>query len=485
MVMAARPGPGEMWKPEEIPRLFGTDGIRMVVGREMSPEFIAEVASALATYLDGHGDVLVARDFRISSEAMARILSGALMMHGVNVREMGPMPTPCLQFNIRALRASMGITVTASHNPNEFNGIKFTGPEGIEIPRSAEEMIERTVYRKEFGEGSWDRVGDIRLDGQGVDRYVDSILCLAGIPEIRAWNPLVVLDPGNGTSAVTSPGMLRRLGCRVITLNASPDGHFPGRPSEPTKENLWALSKAVVEFGAQLGIAHDGDSDRVAFVDEKGNYLPGEATLALFAQRRLEEHPGATVVTSITSSSVVDEVVRAAGGKLHVTRSGSLPVAEGVRGKNAVFGGEENGGYYWPEHQVARDGPMSSAKMIGLLATTKRPLSELFDLLPKFSVLKTKVALPKAERAPVMAKVREALADGASRLVTVDGVKAFFPDGWILIRPSGTEPICRIYAESTRPAAAQILLDGGLAVVASARSALTGTASTEMSGSLD
>jgi phosphomannomutase/phosphoglucomutase len=453
----------------ETPRLFGTDGIRRIVGAEMTPPFVAELASALGTYLEGRGEVLVARDFRVSSEAMTRIFAGGLMMHGVNVRDMGPMPTPCLQYNIQALGARMGVTITASHNPNEFNGIKFTGPEGIEISRDDEQQIERSIHLRRFNEGSWDSVGDLRTDGEGVDRYVRSILRHTANDRVRSWNPLIVLDAGNGTSAVTSPALLRQLGCRVITLNASPDGHFPGRPSEPTEENLWALRKAVVEFGASLGVAHDGDSDRVAFVDEKGRYVPGEATMALFAQERLRDRTGRTVVTSVTSSSVVEDVVRAEGGELKITRSGSRPVAEGMRAHSAVFGGEENGGYYWPEHQVARDGPMSSAQMISLLARSIRPLSALVDDLPQYSVIKTKIPLPTAEAPAVMESVREILLAEADRLLTLDGVKAYFPSGWILIRPSGTEPICRVYAESRTRTAAQKLVDRGLEVLQRAK----------------
>ncbi len=469
MTMAPPIPRGADLPPEEPPQLFGTDGIRMIVGQDMTPGFVSDVASALGTYLGGQGEVLLARDFRVSSEAMTRILSGGLLMHGIDVRDMGPMPTPCLQFNVLALRARMGLTVTASHNPNEFNGIKFTGPEGLEIPREVEQVIERSIHEQAFRTQTWDRIGDLRVDGEGIDRYVRSILHHAASARVRAWNPLVVLDSGNGTSAVTSPALLRRLGCRVITLNASPDGHFPGRPSEPTEENLWALRKAVVEFGAHLGVAHDGDSDRVAFVDEKGRFIPGEATMALFARQRLQAMRGRAVVTSITSSSVVEDVVRAEGGQFAVTRSGSLAVAEGVRTHRAAFGGEENGGYYWPEHQVARDGPMSSAEMLSLLADAGRPLSELVDELPRYTVLKTKVPLAKPDRQPLMAKVRELLEVGAERLVTIDGVKGFYPEGWILVRPSGTEPICRVYAESRQPAKAANLLDRGLGILEQAR----------------
>jgi len=450
---------------DDPPRLFGTDGIRMVVGRELTPSFVTEVAAAVGTYLEGSGEVLIARDFRTSSEAMARILGGTLLLEGVDVCELGSMPTPCLQYNIRALGAQMGLTVTASHNPTEFNGIKVTGPEGMEIPRDVEQIVERAIAHRAFLPSSWERVGRLRADGRGIDRYLDSIESRIDAAATRAAGLPVVLDPGNGTSAVTSPRLLREIGTRLITLNSNPDGHFPGRPSEPTEENLWALSRAVQAFSASLGVAHDGDSDRVAFVDEQGTYVPGDVTLALFAQMQLREHPGGTVVTSVTSSTLVDDVVRAEGGRLEITRSGSLPVARRICDTHAIFGGEENGGYYWPTHQIARDGPMSSAKMVELLTRTGRPLSELVAELPRYHVAKTKVPLPAAFKAAVVERVRDDLEREADRLVTLDGVKAFYPDGWLLVRPSGTEPLCRIYGEARTREPAQARMQHGVELV--------------------
>jgi phosphomannomutase/phosphoglucomutase len=464
MATAAAPRTSEFESPN-APRLFGTDGIRQVVGEEMTPVFVAEVGSALGTYLHGSGEVLIARDFRTSSEAMSRILAGTLLMKGVNVRDMGTMPTPCLQFNIRALGATMGLTVTASHNPNEFNGIKFTGPQGIELPRESEQAMEWAIHRHEYAPGTWDRVGSLRADPDGIDRYVSSILHHTDVPIVRAARPRVVLDPGNGTSAVTSPRLLRELGCQLITLNANPDGYFPGRPSEPNEENLWALRKTVVDVGAAIGIAHDGDSDRVAFIDEKGQFLPGDIAMAVLARERLRQRPGGTVVTSVTSSTLIEDVVEAGAGILEVTRSGSLPVAQRILEREAVFGGEENGGYYWPEHQVARDGPMSSTKMIELLVRSRRPLSELVATLPRYYLSKTKVPLVRPFRDRVLARVHERLEQEADRLVTLDGQKAYYPDGWLLVRPSGTEPICRIFAEGRSAERAKELMAHGVEMV--------------------
>ncbi|MGA8091175.1 MAG: phosphoglucosamine mutase [Thermoplasmata archaeon] len=452
----------------EPPRLFGTDGIRMVVGPDLTPDLVLDVAAAVAQFLDGQGPVLIGQDFRTTSPGIARILAGTLSMYGVAVVELGPMPTPCLQFNVRALGARLSLMVTASHNPTEFNGIKFTGPDGTELTRQEEMRIERLIADRRFPPVDWQRARKPAEDSQGVRRYADSILAHSDRPAIARKRPKVILDPGNGTSAIVSPELLRELGCRVSTLHAQPDGFFPGRPSDPTETNLGDLRNAVQHSGADLGIAHDGDSDRVAFVDEQGRFVPGEVTLALFAQYVLREHPGSTIVTSVTSSSCVKDVVEAAQGRLVITRSGSLPVALGILEHSAKFGGEENGGYYWPEHQVTRDGPMSSAKMVEILARTEEPLSHLVDALPRYTVLKLNVPLAKEFRSATVREVTRTLASEGAETMTLDGVKAFFADGWILVRPSGTEPVCRVFAESRDPARARELLDLGRRLVENA-----------------
>jgi phosphomannomutase / phosphoglucomutase len=447
--------------------LFGTDGIRKVVGDDLTPVFIARVISAYSEWINGRGPVVVAHDYRTSSDGLARICAGTLQMNGVDVVEAGVMPTPCLQFNVPALRARAGLMVTASHNPTEFNGIKFSGPEGLEIPPDAEHQIEAAFREGRHRFANWEGMGRIETDPGGVDRYLRSIESNVDRAGIRKAGIRVVLDCGNGTSAVTSPALLHGgLGCQLTTLNANPDGAFSGHPSEPTAENLEHLQRMVPATGAALGIAHDGDSDRVAFVDELGRYLPGEIALALFARHMLRQNPGATIVTSITSSSAVAEVVAAEGGKLVVTRSGSLPVAEGVAMHHAAFGGEENGHFYWPRHQNAPDGPMSSAKLVELVVREGRPLSMLVSDLPAYAVIKKSVPLPPNVRDTVMEQAAQVLGREARRTVTIDGVKAFFEEGWLMVRPSGTEPICRVFSESKDRESAVRLNRRGVELVA-------------------
>ncbi|MCI4346094.1 MAG: phosphoglucosamine mutase [Thermoplasmata archaeon] len=455
-----------MSEPASTP-LFGTDGIRGIVGELYTPQFASDIGSAFATFLSGSGQVLIGRDFRFTSPGISRILAGTLQMHGFDPIDLGPMPTPCLQFNVRALGARAGLMVTASHNPVEFNGIKFCSETGLEFPPEAEHEIERHYRARSFAPVVWNRTGTPRRDEMGLDRYVRSILSHVDRSAIARAGARVVLDCGNGTSAVSSPPLFRTLGAKLVTLNANPDGAFPGRPSEPSDENLPDLKRTVVQTGSSVGVAHDGDSDRIAFVDEKGVYVPGEVSLALFARYVIAREPGATIVTSVTSSSCIADVVAADGGRLVVTRSGSLPVAVGVEQEKGAFGGEENGHYYWPAHQNAPDGPMSSAVMLELLARSDRPLSEHVAELPKYTVVKTKFATPQELKQVVVDAARREFAASAERIVTLDGVKAFFPEGWILVRPSGTEPLVRVFAESRTAEVAQRLADRGVSVVRS------------------
>jgi phosphomannomutase / phosphoglucomutase len=458
-----------------IERLFGTDGIRGVVGVLYTPSFVAEIAAAYGTWLRPPGKVAVAWDFRTTSRGIASILAGTLQMIGFDVVELGVMPTPCSQFNVKALSARGGLMVTASHNPPEFNGIKFTGPDGLEIPPGAETAIEGIYRDHAFLTPRWEAAGSIQPDTAGVDRYLGSIEKNADREAIAKSHPLVVVDAGNGTASTTVPRLVRDLGCQVRTLNANPDGAFPGRKSEPIEANLSDLRRAVVDLGADVGMAFDGDSDRVGLVDSKGHYLTGDVVLGLCARYLLRTRPGSTVVTSVTSSSLVGDVVEREGGKLVVTRSGSLAVALGVAEHHAILGGEENGHYYWPAHQNAPDGPMSAAMVLEMLAKEDRPLAELAAELPAYFLVKESVPVPGRVKALVLGEVREALGREAARIETLDGVKAFFPDGWVLVRPSGTEPLFRVFSESRTASRARSLASRGrelveLALSGSARS---------------
>ena len=446
-------------------RLFGTNGIREVVGEKLTASFVTRVATAIASVTPPGRPVAVGWDGRTSSPAFARIVSATLAVSGHDVIELGLLPTPAIQYNVPRLGAQLAVIVTASHNPPEFNGLKCIAADGLEVTRATEEAIEAAVESDRAATAPFDRIGSISTVTDGGRQYVDGILQQVDVDRVRARRLTVVLDCGNGASVPTSPALLRRLGCRVVSLNAHVDGTFPGHLSEPTIENVADLRKMVPAVGADLGIAHDGDADRAVFVDGSGRYVPGEEILTLLAEDAVRRHPGGVVVTPVTASQSVEDAVTAAGGTVVYTRVGSPTVTHEIQARKAVFGGEENGGLIFPRFQLARDGGMTAAAVLDLLARRETTLAEALARLPKYTLLKEKAPCPVAQRAAVLARLTESFTKESERIVTIDGVKVWRDGGWVLMRPSGTEPIFRIFAESKDPARAKALVDTGLAAV--------------------
>ncbi|MCI4329634.1 MAG: phosphoglucosamine mutase [Thermoplasmata archaeon] len=449
-------------------RLFGTNGIREVVGERLTAPFVTAVAGGIAKSIEPGRPVVVGWDGRTSSPAMGRLMSATLAMGGHRVIEVGLLPTPAVQYNVTRLDAQLGIILTASHNPPEFNGIKCIAGDGLEVPRDVEERIEASVAAGEGRSVPFDRIGEIRSDAHGAERYVDGIVAQVDVASIARRKFTVVLDCGNGASVPTSPTLLRRLGCRVITLNGHVDGTFPGHLSEPTEANLVDLERTVPALGADLGIAHDGDADRAVFVDASGRYVPGEQTLTLLAREFVRRAGGGTVVTPVSASQSVEDVVRPLGGEVVYTRVGSPVVTREMLRRHAVFGGEENGGLIFPGFQLARDGAMTAAAVLDYLATSGELLHVALATLPKYFLVKEKVHCPVDRRDRVLELVAADVASDGSRVLTLDGLKVFRDDGWMLLRPSGTEPLIRVFAEAKTRERAEFLANDGLDRVRSA-----------------
>jgi phosphomannomutase/phosphoglucomutase len=446
-------------------RLFGTNGIREVVGDRLTPPFVTAVAGGIARAVPPGPPIVVGWDARTSSPAFARIVSSTLALAGHRVIEVGLLPTPAIQYNVLALGAQLGVIVTASHNPPEFNGVKCIAADGLEVLRSVEEGIEAFVADGRAAGVPFGQVGEIARDERGARRYIDGIEACVDRAAIAARKFNVLLDCGNGASVTTSPTLLRELGCRVVTLNGHPDGTFPGHLSEPTPTNLADLVHAVPALGADLGIAHDGDADRAVFVDGAGTYLPGEKILTLLAQEFVRRHPGGVVVTPVSASQSVEEVVRALGGEVVYTRVGSPVVTREMQRRHAVFGGEENGGLIFPAFQLARDGAMTAAAVLELLAQRKLTLAEAVQDLPSYTLVKEKIACPAELRDRVLGELAQSLGSEGAKIVTLDGLKVIGPDGWVLLRPSGTEPLIRVFAEAKDAHRAEQLARDGIARV--------------------
>src|SRR5256712_10721025 len=443
-------------------RLFGTNGIRGIVGPEMNADLALKVGRAIGTSFGG-GTVVLGRDTRVSGPMLARAAASGLMSAGCDVIDLGVVPTPCEQYFLaKSGHLKGGVVVTASHNPREFNGIKALDARGMEMRREDEEAIESIFFDGTFHVAAWAEVGSIRSDDGANHQYLEAILAKVDLAAIRKSAFTVVVDPGNGAGCVVTPYLLRSLGCRVISLSGQPDGTFPGRMPEPIPDHLGDLMRVVSEVHADLGIAHDGDAGRAIFVDDKGSFVYGDKSLALLAKAAIQGR-GGTVVTPVSTSSLIDDVVRAAGGTVVRTRVGSPIVAGVMFETGATFGGEENGGAIFPDHQFCRDGAMAAAKMLEILAHARKTLSALEAELPEYHIKKAHVPVPAdqrdALRTPIVAHAKGRKVD------TTDGVKILEADGAVLVRPSGTEPIFRVYAEGRTSARADALAAEGVDLV--------------------
>lgn len=424
-------------------RLFGTNGVRGVINEELTVQMATEVGQAIGTFMGGR--VAIATDSRTSADMVRCAVSAGMMAAGIEVLDLGMLPTPALQYYVKNSGVKGGVMITASHNPPQFNGIKCADFDGTEMPRNKEEAIESIYFEKSFANKSWRGVGTIKpVRGVG-QSYANAVKRQVDFPTIQDAKLTVVLDCANGAGSVTSPYLLDQLGVRAITLNANPQGTFPGHESEPTPDHLKDLVAMVKATGADLGVAHDGDADRTIFVDDKGNYLYGDKSLALVSAYMVKEKGGGTVVTPVSTSSCVEDVVKKAGGEIIYTKVGSPIVARKMIEVNAVFGGEENGGLIFPEHQYCRDGAMAMAKVLEIVAKEGK-LSKLMSQVPSYALDKRKLDCPNDIKEKVLKDLLERFAD--MRTDNTDGVKVLFDNGWSLVRPSGTEPIFRVYSES-------------------------------------
>ncbi|MCW3978777.1 MAG: phosphoglucosamine mutase [Candidatus Bathyarchaeota archaeon] len=428
-------------------RLFGTNGVRGVVNKELTVDKVVRLAASVGAYLGG--DIALGQDGRTSSPMFRDAAVCGLLSVGCNVHDVGLLPTPALQFSVKNFGLDGGLMVTASHNPPEFNGVKVMAPDGVEVSRQQELEIEESFFSGGPEPSPWDRIGKIgKLEV--LDSYKTSVLTHVDLGAVQEAGLKVAIDPGNGVAALTAPDIAVELGCDVFTINVDVDGRFPGRESEPRPDNLGDLSALVRASGADVGVAFDGDGDRSLFVDERGEVHWGDRSVALVARDFMEKNPGAEVATPVSSSRVIEDVVEAGGGRVIWTEVGSVVVSRTMVDKGLKLGGEGNGGIMYGPHLEVRDGSMALALILGIMARSGKPLSELFAELPQYSQMKDRVSCPEE----VKDRVLEALMGSvdAPSVETIDGVKLGYPDGsWILIRPSGTEPIFRLYAEAVSP----------------------------------
>lgn len=437
----------------ERPRLFGTNGVRGVWGSTLTADIVIDLSYAIATYYGSGGPIVVGHDGRRSSPAVSKLVRSTLNSASLDVANAGLVPTPCLQYAAKRLGYRGGIMVTASHNPPEYNGIKPAAADGVEISREDELRVEEIYYSKKFA----------KVDGHGreypdenvVPSYIEKALSLVDADRIRAKRFTVAMDTGNGAQAACAPLVAQRLGCKVIVINGQVDGDFPGRGSEPTMDNLGALTQAVRAGRADFGVAFDGDGDRSIFCDDRGALYWGDKTGALLVKHLLAgRHPCADIVCPVNTSMALDMVARDAGMKVVHTRVGSVEVSREMVRRRAPLGLEENGGFMYGPMNEVRDGAMTTALVLDMLAAAaadagRQRFSELVAGLPRTFQHKTKFAC--SSREVVGQVVRACMEHGSPKKIeTTDGAKIWLDDEtWLMVRPSGTEPLIRMYAEST------------------------------------
>jgi phosphomannomutase len=451
----------------EHPLIVSASGIRGIVGQTITPEIAARYGSAFGAFvrnrMTGAADgryVLVGRDSRTSGELLADAVASGVRAAGLDVRMTGIGPTPTHLLAVRDDEAALGgLIVTASHNPVEWNGLKLASPDGRFV--SPDEGLSIQELFEEGPElADWDELGS-RSDLAGVaDHHVERILALdlVDVDAIRAWAPLVALDCVHGAGAVVIPALLERLGCKVEGIGLKPDGRFPRNP-EPTPENLGDLRDLVRRSNAAVGLAVDPDSDRLSIVDESGEAIGEDWTLAFATEYVLGRTPG-PVVTNLSSSQSIEDVAVAAGVPFHRSAVGEARVAAMMMDRRAVIGGEGNGGVMLPDLNLTRDAPLAAALVLSLLAGRRSGPAELLRGRTRYTMVKRKTARPAggAEQA-FLALERESGED--ARFDRTDGLRIVWPGRkeWLHVRESGTEPILRIISEAPDPDRAVMLAD--------------------------
>lgn len=433
-------------------KIFGSSGVRGVVNEGLTPEFVSRVARAAGSVFAAENErVALGRDTRATGGMLADSAAGGLASVGCDIDDVGVLPTPALQ--AYAEREGVpALMVTASHNPPEYNGIKIIGNDGIELVRKELEVIEDRLLADRFATVPWDETGTRRASESAQRAYIEEILESVEHERIANSDLTVAIDPGHGAGALTSPLLFRELGCSVLTINAQPDGHFPGRNPEPVAANLGDLRRLVATTDADLGIAHDGDADRAIFVDEQGNHIEGDAAFALLTASTLESDD--VLVSAVNVSQRLVDVVNSCDASLERTPIGSTNIVSRIRelareGRSVPIAGEGNGGILFPEYRHARDGAYTAVRFCELLADGDRTASEMAADHAGYVNVRDKIGYENdTERERLLSAVERAVRDARAELDTTDGYHLSYEDSWVLVRPSGTEPIIRIYAEA-------------------------------------
>jgi phosphomannomutase/phosphoglucomutase len=426
----------------DFDHIFRAYDIRGIFGEDLTEEVAAKIGAAFGKLLDGK-TVVVGRDVRVSGEKLRDALISGLINYS-DVTDVGVLPTPLLYFASNILRKNAGIMVTASHNPPQWNGFKaFRSQKGSIYGKDMEKVKN---YAKQFDPKTFAKSKGRATVHEGIIKEYQNFVQ----KKIRIEKKLkVVADTANGTCGLVAPELFEKIGVDIFTLNKEPDGTFPAHLPVPKAETLGELMKEVVERKADFGVGYDGDGDRAVFIDEKGNLIPGDLTLLLFAKDILQKQKGGKVVYELTCSMAIKEYVEQLGGIPIVERVGHTFIMDKMIKENAVLGGEKSSHFYFADVYGMDDGTFASMKLAEILSKTDKKLSELVSALPQYpSVYEKNFECPDSKKFKVIEKVRIQFKAQGLETLDIDGVKLIEEDGWVILRASNTEPVVRISAEA-------------------------------------
>ncbi len=450
-------------------------GIRGTIGgmpgNNLTPIDVVKFTAAFATtiqevYPGKKLQFVVGRDARISGEMVEQLVCATLSGMGIDVINTGLSTTPTVEMAVVQLKADAGIILTASHNPKQWNALKLLNSKGEFISAAEGARVLDLAENEAFSFAEVDELGKITENKTTIDKHIEAILALPLVDAdlIKQANFKVAVDGVNSTGGIAIPQLLKALGVeQVVEIYCEPNGHFPHNP-EPLPENLTVISETVVKEKADMGVVVDPDVDRLALVMEDGQMFGEEYTLVAVADYILQNNKG-NAVSNLSSTKALRDVTEKAGGVYHASAVGEVNVVEKMKEVEAVIGGEGNGGVIYPELHYGRDSLVGVALLLTYLAKTKQTLSQLRAGYPDYFVSKNKVQLTeKTDVQALYMKVQEKYAH--LPILTIDGVKVEFPDGWVHLRTSNTEPIMRVYAEAPSMEKAQAYADEVMAVVA-------------------
>jgi mannose-1-phosphate guanylyltransferase/phosphomannomutase len=444
------------WGMRWMKNLFGSWGLTGLSNIEITPEFAAKLGAAYGTFLGKRTRVVVGRDTHTVSRMIKRALIAGLNSVGVSVYNLRIMPAPLIRYAVRFYGADGGISVRVPQIDPASVNIQFFDSWGVNLDRKSEKKIEDIFFKEDIRRVFPDEVGEITYPIGVVEYYRDRALKFINRRIMEGAKLEVVLDCANGSSSVIAPSILEMLGCKVTTLNARMDEQLGPTSFEGMPKTLSRIASVVRAVGANVGIAIDGHGDRILLVDEKGNTISGDTTLALFAKSILEKAKGGKIVIPVTASRIVDHVVKTFGGEVCRTKVGAYPLLDAIQREKAIFGGEEGGGLVFPDFMLGYDGIISAAKLLETLATSEADLSELVAQLPRFFITQEKVQCPWEFRGKIMRDLLEEVRD--RQVDTMDGIKIFYDSSWILLLPSPEEPVFNIYAEAASKEEAEMLV---------------------------